>query len=94
MMTLNDCAALCVLDQEDIAAIAEYEHVPAIADATLASYMADPSAESSAAMCRMMIGDIRGALDDGFVHHATEVVMALRRFLEQNPQAAPNVSIH
>ena len=94
MMTLSDCAALCVLDQEDIAAIAEFEHVPEIADATLASYMANPSAEGSAAMCRMMIRDIRDALDDGFVHHATEVVMALRQFLERNPQAAPGTTLH
>ena len=40
-----------------------------------------------------MIGDIRNALDEGFVHHATEVVMALREFLERNPQAQPGVTI-
>jgi hypothetical protein len=94
MITLNDCAAMCVLDHEDLAQIAEYEHIPEVANATLSTYMAHPNAANSNALCKLMIGDIRNALDEGFVHHATEVVMALREFLERNPQAQPGVTIH
>lgn len=94
MMTLSDCANICVLDHEDLAAIAEFDHIPEVADATLGIYLANPSCDGSAAICKAMIGDIRTALDDGLVHQATEVVMALRQFLEQNPQAAPNVTVH
>lgn len=94
MMTLNDCATLCVLDQEDIRAIVQYDHIPEVADATLSIYLANPGGDGSAAICKAMIGDIRTALDDGLVCQATEVVMALRHFLEQNPQAAPGVTLH
>lgn len=67
---------------------------PEIATATLADYFANSPAEDLPSLCKAMIGDIRSALDDGLIHHATEVVMALRQFLEQHPHAAPNISIH
>ena len=94
MMSLNDCARLCVLDHDDLQAIAEYEHVPEIADATLAAYLSNPCAQAPGAVCRQLIGDIRSALDEGFVHRATEVVMALRRYLDDNPGAAPGTTFH
>lgn len=95
MMSLNDCAALCLLDQEDVAALSQFDHVPEVADATLFLYLASPACDGTpAAVAKAMIGDIRTALAEGLVREATEVVMALRQFLERNPQAAPNVSIH
>jgi hypothetical protein len=83
-----------MLDHDDLAQLSEYEHVPEIANATLSAYMSHPGASDSGAICRLMIGDIRSALDEGFVHHATEVVMALREFLDRNPQAQPGITIH
>jgi hypothetical protein len=94
MITLTECATMCVLDHEDIAAIAELDHLPEIAEATLKDYVANASDGAPSAICRTMIGDIRNALDEGFVHQATEVVMALRQFLTDNPQAAPGITVH
>jgi hypothetical protein len=94
MMTLTDCAALCVLDYEDVQAIAEYDHVPEIADATLSAYLSQPIAGGASAVCKRMIEDVRSALDDCLVHHATEIVMALRQFLDDNPGAAPGTTFH
>jgi hypothetical protein len=94
MLTLTDCASLCVLDPDDIVALAEFDAMPDIAGAMLEGYLADAGCEDSAAVCRALIRDIRGALDDGLVHHATELVAALRQFLEENPQAAPGVTLH
>jgi len=94
MITLTECATMCVLDYDDIQAIAELEHLPDVAEATLKDYLASAAGGNSSAICRTMIGDIRNALDEGFVHQATEVVMALRQYLADNPQAAPGITLH
>ena len=94
MITLTECATMCVLDHDDIQAIAEFEHIPEVAAATLDLYLANQRGDCPSAICKIMIGDIRAALDDGLVHQATEVMMALRRYLDDNPHAAPNISIH
>ncbi|HTT99071.1 MAG TPA: hypothetical protein VMF58_13555 [Rhizomicrobium sp.] len=94
MITLSECATMCVLDHEDVVALAELEHLPEIAEATLKDYVANAAGSSPSTICKTMIGDIRNALDEGFVHQATEVVMALRQFLTDNPQAAPGVTVH
>lgn len=94
MMSLSDCAAICVLDHEDIAALAQFEHLPEVAGATLSAYLAHPAALGPGTVCKLMIDDIRSALDEGLVHQATEVVMALRQFLDENPQAAPGITLH
>ena len=94
MITLAECATMCVLEHDDISVIAEFEHNPVIADALLSTYLATPNTEGPSELCRAMIRDVRGALDDGLLHHATEIVMALRQFLEENPQAALGITIH
>ena len=39
MITLLDCIDLCGLDEDEVAAISEHEHVPEIAATALASYL-------------------------------------------------------
>ena len=39
MISLEDCIALCGLDEEQVLAIAEHEHIPEIAAAALADYL-------------------------------------------------------
>jgi hypothetical protein len=39
MISLEDCIGLCGLDQDEVAAISEHEHIPEIAAAALADYL-------------------------------------------------------
>jgi hypothetical protein len=86
MISLEDCIGLCGLDREQIAAISEHERIPEIAAAALANYLlAQP--HGGEAIRKMIIDDIHNALHEGRIGHAAELCMALRHFLEQNPDA-------
>jgi hypothetical protein len=86
MISLEDCIGLCGLDRDQIAAISEHEHIPDIAATALASYLlAQP--HGGEIIRKMIIDDIHGALNEGRMRHAAELFMALRHFLEQNPDA-------
>src|SRR5262245_10183003 len=39
MISLEDCIGLCGLDENEVAAISEHEHIPEIAAAALANYL-------------------------------------------------------
>jgi hypothetical protein len=86
MISLEDCIGLCGLDEEEVAAISEHEHIPEIAAAALASYLLKQP-HGGEIIRSMIIDDIHKALDDGRVRHAAELFMALRHFLDQNPDA-------
>ena len=80
MISLEDCVALCGLTPEQVAAIAEHEHVPEIAAATLGRYLLDhPHGYEN--IRDMLIDDIRAAISSGNSGHARALVMALRHFL-------------
>ena len=86
MISLEDCIGLCGLDEKEVAAISEHEHIPAIAAAALASYLlARPHGGES--IRAMNIDDIHKAFDAGRIRHAAELFMALRHFLEHHPEA-------
>ena len=76
MITLRDCIDLCGLDENEVAAISEHEHVPEIAATALASYLLHQP-HGSEAIRSMIIDDIHKALDDGRVKHAAELFGAL-----------------
>ena len=90
MISLEDCIGLCGLDEEQIAAIGEHEHVPEIAATALASYLLRQP-DGAETIRTMIIDDIHKALDDGRVKHAAELFIALRHLLEQNPQGAHRI---
>jgi len=92
MISLEDCIALSGLDEDEIAAISEHEHIPEIAAAALASYLLKQP-KGGEAIRTMIIDDIHKALDDGRVRHAAELFMALRHFLEQHPQGRPGLVV-
>ena len=86
MISLEDCIGLCGLDEEQVAAISEHEHIPEIAAAALASYLLKQP-HGGATIRKMITDDIHKALDDGRIRHAGELFMALRHFLEQHAEA-------
>jgi hypothetical protein len=86
MISLEDCIALCGLNEDEVAAISEHEHIPEIAAAALADYLLKQP-HGGETIRTMIIEDIHRALDAGQVKHAAELFMALRHFLEQHPEA-------
>ena len=86
MIALEDCIAMCGLDAQEVAAIAEHEHVPEVAASALASYLLH-KAGGEREIRRMIVDDIRTALDDDRMDHAAQLFMALRHFLSQHPNA-------
>jgi len=86
MISVEDCIGMCGLAQDEVAAIAEHEHIPEIAAAALASYLLKESGGGER-IRTMIIEDIHKALDEGRIRHAAELFMALRHFLEEYPQA-------
>lgn len=87
MIALEDCIALCGLSEEEIDAIAEHEHVPEIAAATLARYLLGQN-RGAEDIRGMIIDDIRTALAEHHTEHAAQLLSALRHFLENHPNLA------
>jgi len=84
MITLEDCIGLCDLTPEEVAAIAEHEHVPEIVAATLGAYLLHE--EHGAEQIRdMIIDDIRDAVRRQDIAHARHLVGALRHFMIEHP---------
>ena len=86
MITLEDCIAMCGLMEDEVLALAEHEHIPEIAAAALAQYLLNQP-HGPATICDMIRDDIRLALQHGNRPHAHELVMALRHFLSEHPEA-------
>jgi hypothetical protein len=86
MISLEDCVAMCGLDENEVAAIGEHEHIPDIAATALASYLLHQP-KGGEAIRSMIIDDIHKALDSGKVKHAAELFSALRHFLAEHPDA-------
>jgi len=93
MISIEDCIALCGLTPEEIAAVAEHEHVPEVAATALARYLLNRN-HGQEDIRNMIVDDIRVALADGHVKHATELFSALRHFLETHPKAQKSFAAH
>ena len=92
MISLEDCIGLCGLDDDEVAAISEHEHIPEIAAAALANYLLTQP-HGGETIRTMIIDDIHKALDEGRVGHAAELFMALRHFLEQHPEGRAGLAV-
>jgi|SRR6188474_1765293 len=88
LITLQDCIAMCDLDEAEVLAIAEHEHIPEIAAAALGQYLLS-RAHGAETIRDMLRDDIRAALHRHDRDHARELFMALRHFLSTHPEAMP-----
>lgn len=87
MISLEDCLAFCGLDEAEVAAIAEHEHIPEIAAAALAQYLL--SREGGVIQVRdMILDDIAAARCRRDFAHAHMLALALRHFIETHPEAS------
>jgi len=83
MITIQDCIDMSGLDEAEILALAEHEHISEIAAAALGAYLLEQPRGASR-IVRMIEEDIRNALGEGNRAHARELFMALRHFLHEH----------
>ncbi len=86
MLTFEDCIALTDLTGEEIAAIAEHEHLPAIDAAELGNYLVH-DARGGPVIRRMILDDIEAAGQRGDFRHALALKLVLKHFVETHPKA-------
>jgi hypothetical protein len=81
MLTRDDCIALCELAPEEIAAIAEHEHIPEIVAIELGNYLVR-TVTGEARIARMIVDDIDRAREHGDYARMAKLVAVLRHFIE------------
>jgi len=86
MLSYEDCLALSDLSDDEVEAIAEHEHIPSMAAAALGNYLVHTS-EGVPMLKRMILDDIESAKACGNWHHAFDLKMVLRHFVETHPYA-------
>jgi hypothetical protein len=83
MLTWDDCVALCELTEEEIAAIAEHEHVTQMAAAELGNYLVH-SPNGVPMIRRIILDDIAAARGRGDLAHAAKLKLVLRHFIDSH----------
>jgi hypothetical protein len=90
MITIEDCLALSDLTEEEIDAIAEHEHLPAIIAAELGNYLAH--LPGGIDHIRSMIrDDITAARLRGDQRHAFRLSLLLMHFCREHPDSGTDV---
>lgn len=87
MLSYEDCVALCKLTQEEIAAIAEHEHLPEIVALELGNYLIETE-DGARAIKGIILDDIEAAAARGDVAHAAKLRLVLSHFVEAHPARA------
>ena len=82
-ITLQDCIALCGLEEDEVAGIAEHEHMPEIAAAALANYLLQQPGGPTR-IRDILVDDFRNALRRNDRAHARELLAALRHFAAEH----------
>lgn len=87
MLTVEDCIGLCDLTRDEIAAIAEHEHVPEIVAAEMGAYLVTlPDGERR--LKRMILDDIAESEARGDFKHALKLKLVLHHFVETHREMA------
>lgn len=84
MLCFEDCLDFCELAEDEVAAIAEHEHIPEIVAAELGSQLLQ-SADGVVALHAMVLDDIRCALDHGRTEHAAELAQTYHHLQATHP---------
>jgi len=85
MLTFDDCVALCELTEEEIAAIADHEHLPMIVAAELGSYLIQ-GPDGALRIKRIILDDMMVADRAGDNGRALMLKLVLRHFVDRHPE--------
>jgi hypothetical protein len=88
VITLEDCVAFCGVTEEEVLAIAEHEHMPAVSAAALTRYLLSLD-HGSDNVRDMIIDDIRQAQRNDDKEHVLILLHVLHHFLRRHPEAIP-----
>ena len=80
MLTYEDCVELCGLTEEEIAAIAEHEHVPEIVAAEIGNYLVHTE-EGVPTIRRFILDDIDEARARGDKSRVATLELVLKHFI-------------
>ncbi len=80
---------MCGLSEAEVCAIAEHEHVPVEVATGLAQTLLK-QAHGTEKVRHMIVDDIRAAHERGDERHVHELLICLRNFLNEHPQAIPD----
>lgn len=83
MLTIDDCIGLSGLTEDEIAAVAEHEHLPAMLALEMGSYLCRTEA-GQAQLESMIIDDIAAAKKRGDLSHASELANVLDQFRQHH----------
>jgi hypothetical protein len=87
MLSLEDCIALSCLTEDEIAAIAEHEHLPMMVAAELGNYLVQ-TPDGSRYIRKMIRDDIKAADARGDLVHALALKLVMRHYLATHPECA------
>lgn len=90
MISLDDIEDMTCLTRDEIAAIAEHEHLPEVNASALGEYLMHLH-KGPQRVQQMICEDVRDALHRDDVAHARELFATLRHFMAEHPDAARNV---
>ncbi|MCW8885724.1 MAG: hypothetical protein OQK12_10795 [Motiliproteus sp.] len=92
MLTYQDCLDMCDLTQEEIDAIAEYEHSDSIHALATGGFLVQKKG-GERMIRRMIIDDIRQAQAEGNKSHESELKQVLVHFIKTHPNHEVNKSL-
>lgn len=87
MLSIEDCIALSCLTEEEIAAIAEHEHLPMVVAAELGNYLVQ-TPDGGRSIKKMIRDDINAANARGDLLHALALKLVMRHYLATHPECA------
>lgn len=91
MITLDDIEDITDLTRDEIAALAEHEHVGLMKASLMGDYLMHQH-HGPQKVQQMICEDIREALHKDDLPHAKDLFATLRHFMAEHPEAARGVS--
>ena len=84
MLTYEDCLGLCDLTDEEVAAVAEHEHIPRLAALELGNYLIH-TRDGVPLLKRIILDDIALSEQRRDWEHALKLRLVLRHFVRTHP---------
>ncbi len=84
MLTYEDCLALCDLTDEEVAAVAEHEHIPRLVALEMGNYLIHTK-EGVPLLKRIILDDIAVSEKRKDWEHALKLRLVLRHFVRTHP---------
>ncbi len=89
MLTYEDCLAYCDMTEEEVQAIAEHEHIPAMAALELADYLVHRP-DGTLVIKRMLLDDIEEARAANNLQRYLRLKATLAHFVKTHPENPDN----